>query len=355
MPSWFDDVVKPAYRRWFMERGVQVETEREVLAHIRTIDLVAELFPQDLLRLTGTCFDYMQLLNIIEFKGPRNPITGADFARLMSRSWGVVIEERLPDEQSPIGEDAIGKTEGGNKNRRRAREQVPSPIHRTVAIVCVTRPTAILNGAAQGYRFEPMDEPGVYICREMLTVRIFVPYEMELIERNYPLMPLAKGQKLKDFVELCAREERSDLLQMSLELAGVTGALDIWPQIREAAQVKTSYPPKALAVIEREIRQLPDLPTNKRLRELEEKAVQAEAMLSQANATAAQAEAMLKRSEVRHLQTALLRLAGRKFGQVSENVARRVEATQDMAQLNSWFDQIADAGALEDTNLGSQG
>jgi multidrug resistance efflux pump len=84
-------------------------------------------------------------------------------------------------------------------------------------------------------------------------------------------------------------------------------------------------------------------------------AAQAAATAAQAEASAAQAEAMLTRSEVRYLQTALLRLAGRRFGQVSENVARRVEATQDMSQLNSWFDQIADAGSLEETELGSQG
>jgi hypothetical protein len=345
MASGFDDVVKPVYRRWFLRRGVPVETEREVLAHTRTMDLVADVDVQMRRLLEGTCFDFFSEINVVEFKGAGDPLTEKGYARAMSRAWAVVKEERLPSGESPIGE-------GRGKKKPRRRERVPSPIGRTLTIVCVTRPNAILNGAARGYHFEPTDEPGIYISRESLTVRIIVPYEMELVERNYPLMPLATGLKLQRFVEQCAREARTDLLQMSLELAGATGALEVWPQVMEEAAMKSPYTPEVLAVIEEGIRKLPDLPTNKRIRELEEKARQAEAMLSQAEANAAQAEANAILDERRR---SVLRLAGRKFGSLPPHVALRVEAAQEMGQLNTWFDQIVDAGSLNETDLGHSG
>jgi hypothetical protein len=365
MPSWFDDVVKPAYRRWFLNRGIRVETEREVLAHTRTIDLIAELTEEERQGLHGTCFDYLSPVSVVEFKGPRDPLTDGKYSRAMSRLWGLEIEERPDEPESRIVESRAARSEmaahPGKQGPGKPGPQI-RPIDRTLTFVCVTRPTAILNGTSSGYTFERSEEPGVYISRQAPVVRILVPNEMDLIERNYPLMPLARGPKLREFVKRCVQEGRADLLQMSLELGSATGALTVWPEVMEAAEMKSPYTPEVLEVIEKGIQRLPDLPTNKRIRELEEKAQQAEAMLSQAEATAAQAEAsaaqaeaMLTRSEVRYLQTALLRLAGRRFGQVSENVARRVEATQDMSQLNSWFDQIADAGALEDTELGSQG
>ena len=338
MASWFDDVVKPVYRKWFLNRGVHVETEREVLAHTRTIDLIADLHQQNRRLLVGTCFDYFRALNIVEFKGAGDPLTEKDYARLMSRAWGAVMEERLAEDESPIG--------GGQaKKGSRGHERTPSPIDRTVTIVCITRPRAILNAAARGYPFERTGEPGIYLNPEMPTTRIIVPYEMELVARNYPLMPLSTGHKLKVFVQMCAQQGRSDLLHMSLELADVTGALAAWPQIMEEAGMKSPYTPEVLDVIEQGIRKLPDLPTNKRLRE-------AETMLSQAEEVARRAEV---NGALGEMHRTVLRMAERRFGRVPENVTRRVESSQDISQLNRWLDQVVDASALEETDLGEPG
>jgi len=78
------------------------------------------------------------------------------------------------------------------------------PDQRTVTIVCVTRPTKVLDDLQAHFRFVPTAEPGIYCNHEhQLPVWIIHPTELTLKPANYPLLPLARGAKLADFIELC--------------------------------------------------------------------------------------------------------------------------------------------------------
>ncbi len=55
-----------------------------------------------------------------------------------------------------------------------------------------------------------------------------------------------------------------------------------------------------------------------------------------------------QRGEQRGKQEALLHLLQRKFGQLPSGIVERVEATVNIEQLETWFDQAIDANSLAD-------
>jgi hypothetical protein len=86
----FDDTAKAFYRDLFKKRwGLVVETEKEVFARGRKIDLVVKCTDSDLVRLQNTIFSHFRELNALELKGINDPLTLADYNRIMMRAWGL--------------------------------------------------------------------------------------------------------------------------------------------------------------------------------------------------------------------------------------------------------------------------
>jgi hypothetical protein len=54
---------------------------------------------------------------------------------------------------------------------------------------------------------------------------------------------------------------------------------------------------------------------------------------------------------VRTRQQTLLRQLRHKFGRIPARQVRRVESTEDVAQLDAWLDAFATAEALDDVNI----
>jgi hypothetical protein len=85
----FDDIAKAFYRRWFEGRDITVETEREVFARGRAIDLVVCCTGADLARLQDTIFAHFRRLNDLELKGVHDPLTLPGLNLILMRAWGL--------------------------------------------------------------------------------------------------------------------------------------------------------------------------------------------------------------------------------------------------------------------------
>lgn len=306
----FDETAKTFLYRLFSSWGMKVETEREVFARARTIDLVVDCVRDDRQRLAQTPFSHFREQNGIELKGNRDPLTDKDYNRSVMRIWAL---------------GGIDKPKG--KKAKKVVTIVRNPAKRTLTIICVTRPTKIL--AMPDMKFVATDQPGVYLYDGQLPIWIIHPSELELIERNYPLLPLAKGQKLEQFIELCVREGRTDYLQLILDIGLATDPETIWRKIMEVTKMTVKIREDTWPYIDRFLREVPEafqkLPTFREV--LDEKEQQTQ-----------------RRILVRQLR--------RRFPQAPETVVQRIEATKSMDVLDHWLDEIIMANDFAETELG---
>jgi hypothetical protein len=147
----------------------------------------------DLVRLQDTVFAHFRRLNALELKGPQDPLTLADYNRVMFASsavyfvnclrvWGLgALEPEETLDEKAVEEEPFRAAEQAD----READQLPS--QRTVTIVCVTRPDRILDWLREELGFLPTVEPGIYLCDERLPQWIIYPTELSLAPRNYPL------------------------------------------------------------------------------------------------------------------------------------------------------------------------
>jgi len=145
----FDDTTKAFYRRFFEQRGMVVETEREVFFRGRAIDIVVNCTNNDRTQLQNTAFSHFQQTNALELKGINDPLTLKDYNRIMMRVWdigGIDSEKEAEDEdetqQNDNESDADTETESDDADDN---QPVRLPNQRTVTIICVRRPNKILN------------------------------------------------------------------------------------------------------------------------------------------------------------------------------------------------------------------
>jgi len=99
----FDENVKAFLRDELEKLGLHVETEYEVFHRARTIDLVAECQPENMPKLVGTPFAYFRTQNIIELKGPNDPLHIEGFDRIMMRGW--TANRLVPSHQQDVSVD----------------------------------------------------------------------------------------------------------------------------------------------------------------------------------------------------------------------------------------------------------
>ena len=325
----FDDPTKEAYRKLFQDWGLKAETEYPVFHRSRRIDLVVDCSPSDWPRLQDTVFSYFRLVNAVEFKGPRDPLTLRNFSLVMSRSWGLGAMER----QTAV--------------RRRMKQGTPGdpersalPMDRTVTVVCVARPDHVLNALA----FE-RERPGIYMRDAILPVRVIVPSALELEERNYPLLPLARGSKLQEFVLLCVGEGLYEYLQVALDVGVIADAMDGWRGVIGMGQMRLTFPQDIVDLIEDAFRKDPELPMRfpsirNAWERMHEESVQ-QRVQEQVRHTRGQDETKIR-------QEALLRQMRHRFPDLPPAVVQRVETTTEVPTLDAWLMKILDARSLEE-------
>ena len=202
----------------------------------------------------------------------------------------------------------------------------------------------MLDELADVLGFAPTTEAGVYHCNQALPQWIIHPTELAIIPKNYPLLPLARGAKLAQFIDHCLQAGLTDYLQLVVDVGLATDPEVIWGKLIEAQQMKMVISEETWPYIDQFFREMPEalqkLPTFREA--LDESKAEGEAR----GEARGEAEGALRTQR----QT-LLHILRHKFGELPANVTQRIEATADLTQLVRWLDQALDATDLAELAL----
>ena len=364
----FDDTTKSYFRRFFEERGLHAISQYEVFARSRSIDLVIESRSESVPQLQDTLFAHFRRLNALEFKGLHDPLTAVDLNRIMMRAWGVGAVDDTSKKHKRKAADA--------KPQLAVKEIAAMPHQRTVTIVCVTRPDKILNTLYDVFGFRRTAEAGIYCNHtDAIPVWIINPSELALKPQNYPLLPLARGKKLEQFVELCIQSGLVDLLQLTLDIGLATDPNIIWQKIMEIAGMELTVSKETWPYIDEFFRKVPggfenvpffwdaiqeakqiafeEAMINLRagVEEEAQKALQEAQRVAQEKAQKALQEETQKAAliaAVTSKREMLLRVLRSKFDLVPQEIVDVIEATDNQTQLEAWFDLSLTTAQLDD-------
>jgi hypothetical protein len=330
----YDETAKEFFQRLFMNWGIEVETEREVFSRSRKIDLVVKCSDADYAQLQNTPFAHFRQLNSLELKGINDPLTVANYFRIMMRVWALGDQER--ERQKLANQEKTTDNKTDNNDEDDTSEPLMLANQLTVTIVCVTRPDSILRQLKNEYRFVKTKENGIYHCDEVLGKWIIYPSELDLVPKNYPLLSLAQGKKLDEFISHCLREGLIDYLQLIIDIGLATDPDVIWQKILEVSKVKYQIREETWPIIDQFFQQMPEamgkLPTFK------------------SALTAAQQQSLQQGKQIGEQQT-LIRQLHRKFAQVPPGIVQHINGTSDLEQLDEWLDQIILAHELADIDF----
>jgi hypothetical protein len=315
----FDETAKAFYHRLFKNWGIEAKTEREVFSRSRKIDLVVACSDADRGKLQNTVFSHFRSKNALEFKGIHDPLTIDEYNIILMRAYGLGV---------PKYQKKSGPTHQKDDAKKR-KSQLLNEI--AVTIVCVTRPNKILNELESEYRFVKQ-EAGIYFCDDVLGKWIIHPSELDLVPKNYPLLPLARGEKLEQFISLCLAEGLNDYLQLIVDVGLATDPELIWQKILEVKQMKYQIREETWPIIDQFFRETPEaigkLPTFQ------------EVLAS-----------TQKHSFQQGVHSVVIRQLRRKFPQIPTGIVQHIEATSDMEQLDNWLDQIMSANELAEIDF----
>ncbi len=140
----------------------------------------------------------------------------------MMRAWGMGVKK------SPTKSDEESSDEESSDLTDEEEESTDEPpqLAHKMTVICVTRPDKILNQLSKEYRFIKK-ETGIYLSDDILGRWIIHPSELDLVEKNYPLLPLARGKKLEQFIALCLDEGLNDYLQLIVDIGLATDLADV--------------------------------------------------------------------------------------------------------------------------------
>lgn len=339
----FDDTAKEFYRKLFEDWGLSVETQREVFFQGRAIDLVVTC-PTAAQRqcLQPTLFSYFRRLNALEFKGIHDPLTILDYNKIMMRVWGLgAVQIEKPKENTPETDD-LSEPDSSD------RDWTPLPSQRTLTIVCVTRPNKFLKLTTE-FHFQATAETGIYHNSAGLAQWLICPSELELKPANYPLLPLARGKKLANFIALCFQQGLLDYIFLTLRIGLLTDPFTIWQQLLEVQRMDVYEPGQHEAVIPYMERYFEAYPEDlKRLSVTH-------ALLAEQLQQGMQRGRQEGWQEGMQQQTKklLLRQLRLKFPTFPDVVRQRIEATTNLEQLETWLTQVMMAPSLAETELGT--
>jgi len=274
---------------------------------------------------------HFQRVNSLELKGPHDPLTTPDLCLITSRAWAVAGKDKV--EQDEIEEDSKFLS------KQTLKEIADYPSRRTVTIICVTRPDKILNtpDLQKEYGFEVTSEPGVYKSSKLLTPTwIIHPNELDIVPKNYPLLPLARGKKLKQFIDLCLEKEWESYLYFTMDIGVTIDPSEIFEKMMELFNMKVQIRPETAVKFNQFLEERPEfimqMPT---LRDA----------IRQGQLFGARGK---KLGRLQAEQNMLIRLLRRKFTELPNSVITNIEQTDDTAQLEAWTDQILFANTWQE-------
>lgn len=355
----FDDLAKNFYQRFFTDLGMRTTTQYEVFARSRSIDILVECASEDLPKLSDTVFHHLRRVNVLELKGNRDPLTASDFNLIMMRAWGLGVNDKTKEFSETNEDDALDSAGDDEDDRADVdsvyltpKQRAETPSQRTITIVCVARPQRVLNTLQTEFRFEPTAEAGVYCNNDhRIPVWIIHPTELALKPANYPLLPLARGPKLEQFIELCVTEGLVEYLQLTLDIGVAVDPNTVWRKIMEVMNMKVIIREDTWPYIDEFFQKVPEafqkLPT---VRDALDKHAQQVAERAVAQAVAQATQAASDR-EIQNQQQTLLLVLRHRFSKVPARLIKQIEAMRDRQVLNRWLEQALDAETIQQLNF----
>lgn len=344
----FDDSAKNFYQRFFSDLGMRTTTQYEVFSRSRSIDILVECAIEDLPKLHDTVFHHFRRVNVLELKGSHDPLTATDFNLIMMRAWGLGVNDKTKDSSETNDNDELDNAGDDEDDRADVdsvyltpKQRAETPSQRTITIVCVTRPQRVLNTLHAEFRFEPTAEAGVYCNHDhRIPVWIIHPTELALKPANYPLLPLARGPKLEQFIELCVAEGLVDYLQLTLDVGVSIDPNTVWRKIMEVMNMKVTIREDTWPYIDEFFQKVPE--AFQKLPKLRE------AVDKHAQQVAAQATI---EGEIQAQQKTLLLVLRHRFRKVPVHLVKQIETMRDRQVLNRWLEQALDAETINQINF----
>lgn len=301
---------------------------------------------EDLPKLHDTVFHHFRRVNVLELKGSHDPLTATDFNLIMMRAWGLGVNDKPQsttetdaDDQLESDIEDVDEVESIDDIYLTLKQRAETPSQRTVTIVCVTRPRRVLNSLHAEFQFEPTGEAGIYCNNDRrIPVWIIHPTELALKPANYPLLPLARGAKLEQFIELCVAEGLVEYLQLTLDIGVSIDPNTVWRKIMEVMNMKVTIREDTWPYIDEFFQKVPEafqkLPTLR-------------------DAFAEQAKQVAMESKIQSQQQTLLMILRHRFGAVPTQIIQRIEGVSDLQLLNRWLEQALDAETISQINFTS--
>ncbi len=303
MPQDYDSAYKAFYERLFQGWNVPVETEVEVSRRARAIDVVIKCLLAHLLLLKDTAFWFFRRINSLELKSPEDPLTVKNYMLIISRTYALLSKQEEKEDWLPS--------------------------NATITIVCSVRPDKILDDLNAEFGFFPTEEPGVYFSEKEIDRRIIVATELDVVEKNYPLLILAKGEKLLEFFEEIVRKDLTEYVEIMFRVG-----VSIDPEtLMEGVRRMRERSPEYQASLERAFTNLFTFSPES----MERISPFREVLEEEKRDATIQA----KRED-------LSLLLESKFGPLPEELASRLEAMRDVDELDRLFRQALDAQTLEE-------
>ena len=306
----YDSSYKAFYERLFRRWNIPVETEVEVSRRAKAIDVVILCVVKHLQLLKNTAFCFFRIVNSLELKSPRDPLDLADYMNIVSRTYGLLAKQ--------------------------AEEEKQLPINATITIVCSVRPDKILDNLKEELCFEPTSELGVYLSDQEIPRRIIVATELEVIEKNYPLLIIAKGKKLLDFFEEVVKKDLTEYVEVLFQVGVEIDPETLTEGVRRMAETHPELTEGLKRALNRWFEDYPqhidEMSSIRRVLEERERNASMNAMLQ------------AKRED-------LSLLLERKFGTLSETLVSLLEALHDVEKLNRLYKRALNAETLEEVGI----
>lgn len=321
MDNPFDDTAKSRYRRYFEQRGIRAIPQYEVFSLSRATDLVVECAEGDVKKLQQTIFAHFRRVNALEFKGIHDPLTASDLNLIMMRAWGIGVVDK--------SESSTATATVPTTTFLPTKDIAEMPSQRTATIVCVTRPRRILDALQEEFCFSRTDEPGIYCdYAQKIPTWIIHPSELALKPQNYALLPLARGRKLEQFIELCLAQGLIEYLQLTLDIGLVTDPDVIWRKIMEVYGMELTIHEETWPYIDEFFRNVPE-------------AMQKVPTFQEA------LEASERRGALQNQQQTLLLILRHRFGTIPDWMVQKIEAADELPLLAKWVEQALDMKSIE--------
>ena len=272
--------------------------------------MVIQCEEQHLHRLQETCFWFFRRINDLELKSPEDLLDLADYMTIVSRAYGLLAKQE--------------------------NEVYQLPTHATLTIVCSVRPTKLLDDLQSELCFERTSEPGIYLREQEIDRRIIVSTEVEVIEKNYPLLILAKGKKLLEFFEEVVMKGLTEYVEILLEVGVFTDPETLIEGVRRMSERHHELTPGLKRALESWFEDYPQhihemAPIRRVLEEREKNASM--------------------NARIQAKREALSLLLESKFGPLSEELVSLLEAVNDVDELTQLYKRALQAQTLEDVGI----